>query len=678
MGALVGALEASSPAAAATAAATAAAAVIDRANRGGGGGGSGGGSEALATFELLGGIPLIMERLARQTGEARESRVACAKAARSIAAGGAVARRCLAACGAPKALAATLSSPGFYSGEGNRELTRACVETCAEMMRAHEDEERGRGGGGEGVDFSGRRKKPDDAAAAAAATTTTTDDDAIEDVPAGRAAGWGMRVAIARAGLLPPLVRALSSLHAASNEEAGVGPGGGGGFGGLEKNSAAAASKTKTKSSPLAGRNANPDLPPHVAATVSGTCRDLVADILLSATSPGHGARDAIEALCETSTLHGLLALVGAPLPASTSKKILALVRRLARERNAHEPMQRAGAIPKLARFLQWEDDDHRETAMVALFHLCGGGGGGGGGGEDAGAASSAAEDPGVAARREQAAIAGAVPHLVAVATPEIAHGDATVDVSSSAASAGRGVVNGLHGDGDHWRRHPLSAAKLRALASSMLCAFAYSSRKTRLELSKHRALDAYLSLVASGEGGAGSATALRAVSAWQRDEPWAAEARLMEPDAVASIAAALQPRPGDVLLPCDAFLTTLLGLLKRSPRVCAGVAQGGGMAPLVEALGPPSSSAAAASGLSRSSSGGAFRGGLLDTHPGRALLFLRLLAVVYEHHPRREEAAAGYDVRARLRGVLERGGGGGREAAAAVDVAEELLRKMR
>ena len=85
------------------------------------------------------------------------------------------------------------------------------------MMRAHEDEERGRGGGGEGVDFSGRRKKPDDAAAAAAATTTTTDDDAIEDVPAGRAAGWGMRVAIARAGLLPPLVRALSSLHAASN-----------------------------------------------------------------------------------------------------------------------------------------------------------------------------------------------------------------------------------------------------------------------------------------------------------------------------------------------------------------------------------------------------------------------------------------------------------------------------
>ena len=28
----------------------------------------------------------------------------------------------------------------------------------------------------------------------------------------------------------------------------------------------------------------------------------------------------------------------------------------------------------------------------------------------------------------------------------------------------------------------------------------------------------------------------------------------------------------------------------------------------------------------------------------------------------RREEAAAGYDVRARLRGVLERGGGGGRE----------------
>jgi hypothetical protein len=93
MGALVGALEASSPAAAATAAAAAATTVIDRANRGGGGGGSGGGSEALATFELLGGIPLIMERLARQTGpETRESRVACAKAARSIAAGGAVAR----------------------------------------------------------------------------------------------------------------------------------------------------------------------------------------------------------------------------------------------------------------------------------------------------------------------------------------------------------------------------------------------------------------------------------------------------------------------------------------------------------------------------------------------------------------------------------------------------------
>jgi hypothetical protein len=47
-----------------------------------------------------------------------------------------------------------------------------------------------------------------------------------------------------------------------------------------------------------------------------------------------------------------------------------------------------------------------------------------------------------------------------------------------------------------------------------MLCAFAYSSRKTRAELSKHRALDAYLSLVASGEGGASSARALRAVAA--------------------------------------------------------------------------------------------------------------------------------------------------------------------
>lgn len=84
----------------------------------------------------------------------------------------------------------------------------------------------------------------------------------------------------------------------------------------------------------------------------------------------------------------------GSPLPKATSGTLLSVIRHLARHPPALEPLQRAGAIPKLVRFLQWEDDATRESAMRALYNLC----------------------KGSKARQEQAAVAGAVPHLIAIA----------------------------------------------------------------------------------------------------------------------------------------------------------------------------------------------------------------------------------------------------------------------
>jgi hypothetical protein len=166
-----------------------------------------------------------------------------------------------------------------------------------------------------------------------------------------------------------------------------------------------------------------------------------------------------------------------------------------------------------LVRFLQWEDDATRECAMRALYNLC----------------------KGSKARQEQAAVAGAVPHLVAIASAGMGGVDygQTVTVASgggrsasnSGGGPGVGVVNGSNGDGAHWSRLSASATLLIPLAAPLLCDMATSSRRTRAELVKHDALDAYLSL-ARCSGGEFAVAAVEAIAGWLAEEPWKVEAR--------------------------------------------------------------------------------------------------------------------------------------------------------
>ena len=144
---------------------------------------------------------------------------------------------------------------------------------------------------------------------------------------------------------------------------------------------------------------------------------------------------------------HALLALAGSSLPRVTSLAVLRAVASLSRDASAAASMRRAGAVPKLARFLQWEDPETRDVAFRALRNVC---------------ASSRAG-------AEQAAVAGAVPHLVAIAAPEPEVADRSgnnaedADVSdagrdSHAETTRRGVL-GANGDGAHWLRGDGAAA---------------------------------------------------------------------------------------------------------------------------------------------------------------------------------------------------------------------------
>ena len=144
--------------------------------------------------------------------------------------------------------------------------------------------------------------------------------------------------AFARAGLIPALVNAIRDLNAAANEERGVGPG----------------RKTTNES--------------EKSESPSSVYRERVADILLDATRwrNDRGCAASRFALCELQAMHGLLALAGSPLPKSTSAKLLRVIGQLARDDNCKDAVQRAGAVPKLVRFLQWEDPATREEALRA------------------------------------------------------------------------------------------------------------------------------------------------------------------------------------------------------------------------------------------------------------------------------------------------------------------------
>ena len=134
---------------------------------------------------------------------------------------------------------------------------------------------------------------------------------------------------------------------------------------------------------------------------------------------------------------------------------------------------------------------------------------------------------------------------------------------------------------GTHWTKGAGAEAqieRLAPLAAPFLCDMASGSRKTRGELARHDALDAYLS-IARNKPGASSPpglqlAAVEAIAGWMRDEPWKVEARLMEDDAVAAVSAAIDPRRTPP--PSPEVLDRLREIARESPRLCAALASGG------------------------------------------------------------------------------------------------------
>jgi hypothetical protein len=190
-------------------------------------------------------------------------------------------------------------------------------------------------------------------------------------------------------------------------------------------------------------------------------------------------------------------------------------------------------------------------------------------------------------------------------------------------------------------------------------------------------------------------------------EEPWLAEARLSEPDALAAIAAFVSPSrahpPGH-----DALDAMREGVLAPSPRLCAALADdpsGACVAALAEALGPPKSADAKtrhrdfddgkrekekdSSGNRESRRAEAERRArreeeeddaesLEDVASLTALAYARTLAAVCAHHPRPREAAARFDLAARLRGfaAARRDAGGAKDAEASAE-AERLAARL-
>ena len=574
--------------------------------------------ETLAAFVTLGAASSTLSLL-RSDDDASSVgvKIAAAEVVRELSRGGVVALRCLASCDAPRALAGVLAQSAM--SPSRRELARVCVDVARSLTTLHT----------RAVTGSIPPSEASRMASVSPSGISSGDVDFEEDD--GDARGGGVIFdAFARAGLIPALVNAIRDLNAAANEERGVGPG----------------RKTTNES--------------EKSESPSSVYRERVADILLDATRwrNDRGCAASRFALCELQAMHGLLALAGSPLPKSTSAKLLRVVGHLARDDNCKDAVQRAGAVPKLVRFLQWEDPTTREEALRALHNLC----------------------RGDASALEQAAVAGVTPHLIAVAAPDVFNKLGLADEL--------GAATGTNGGGTHWTRGGPGAEaqieRLAPLAAPFLCDMASSSRRTRGELARHDALDAYLSIArkkpsASSPPGLQLA-AVRAVAGWMRDEPWKVEARLAEPDAIAAWASAVDPRRRPPIDP--EVLDTLREIARESPRLCAALASGGAMAPLVEALGAPSSAMAAVNprathnaGTVDWNNGGAVlrrtSARRLELRPGktaddpsrphdarkdprRTLAYVRLLAQLADH--RREavdEHGRGHDLVGRLRALV-------------------------
>ena len=478
--------------------------------------GSGSLGAAAFRFSAEGGVPATLAATGRRRSSS--ARLAALRLTRRLATLGGSAARTVLACGAPRYLAAVLDDG--YRGVG-RETTRVALDAIF-TLDAYASERY------EGTFFATRNRDEDD----------RDEDDRDEDRSDSDADSFaGLAdaacVAFARAGIPARLVAALGELNAAAAEE-------------TASASSANLPTNASFSDPAAEYAA-------ARATVSGAYRESVARLLTTMTGRrGAGGAAARAAMGDVPVAHALLALAGSSLPRVTSLAVLRAVASLSRDASAAASMRRAGAVPKLARFLQWEDPETRDVAFRALRNVC---------------ASSRAG-------AEQAAVAGAVPHLVAIAAPEPEVADRSgnnaedADVSdagrdSHAETTRRGVL-GANGDGAHWLRGDgaVAATSLRPLAASFLCDMASASRKTRQKLAECGALDAYVRLLRGDAGRSAAADAARAVSAWSDDEPWLVEAKLMEPDATSVLAEAMDPTRADATT-----LEALAHTLARSPR---------------------------------------------------------------------------------------------------------------
>ena len=419
-------------------------------------------------------------------------------------------------------------------------------------------------------------------------------------------------------------------------------------------------------------------------------------------------SRCRLSLVADAKAAHALLAAAGPSLPRRALVPLLRLVLDLSRDPACRPALRSAAATPKLVRFLQWDDFATRDVAMRCLRNVC--------------------EDD--AKSLEQAAVAGAVPHLVAVAAPECVaatprepggerdgRGNAPREGANGAAGhwardnafsfspGGHGegpkpVSGGFSGDSAFKPSPPATVASLRPIAAEMLCAMVAASRKTRLKLAEHDAMGAYLALARGGGGwegsgdvrGAGAGARARAsrarlataaIARWMAEEPWLAEARLSEPDALAALAAFVSPSrahpPGHDAL--DAMREGVPGPVaaavrrarRRSERRVRRRARRG--ARPAEERGRETRHRDFDDGKrekEKESSGNESRRAEAERRARReeeeddaasedvasltALAYARTLAAVCAHHPRPREAAARFDLAARLRGSRRRG----------------------
>ena len=405
-----------------------------------------------------------------------------------------------------------------------------------------------------------------------------------------REGAGSVRDAFARSGCVSACAEALAELNAAAIEEAGLGPsgkrreGGGSEGGGNPKPSGGGDSKPSGGGDSKPSRHTHPPSwhnlptrrrdettpsgsvskpPPGTSSTVSASYRDRTIALLRLVMRGGSAgaSRCRLSLVADAKSAHALLAAAGPSLPRRALVPLLRLVLDLSRDPACRPALRSAAATPKLVRFLQWDDFATRDVAMRCLRNVC--------------------EDD--AKSLEQAAVAGAVPHLVAVAAPECVaatprepggerdgRGNAPREGANGAAGhwardnafsfspGGHGegpkpVSGGFSGDSAFKPSPPATVASLRPIAAEMLCAMVAASRKTRLKLAEHDAMGAYLALARGGGGwegsgdvrGAGRARARVAGSARHGGDRsvdgGGAVARggaLSEPDALAALAA--------------------------------------------------------------------------------------------------------------------------------------------